>query len=169
MNSVSMSGMGWRWPAVPAYVALPVGALVLLCVGAAAAALHGRMSATLVAVSCGVVVLVVTSCSEAKAALPLAVIAWMTASAFARAPYGRLQPSTRQAAVAVVVTLAGVGVGALLGLASRWPSEQRRTLESVTGLAAFAAAVDRRRQALGLALAVLVLPLLTVLLTALRA
>src|SRR4051812_4444868 len=169
MNSGGMNGLAGRWPAVPAYVAVPVGALALLCVGATAAALDGRMSATAVAVSCGVVVLLATSCSEAKSALPLAVVAWMTASAFARAPYGQLQPSTRQAAVAVVVTLAGVGIGALAGLASRWPSQQRRTLESVTGLAAFAAAVDRRRQALGLALAVLVLPLLTVLLTALRA
>src|SRR3954452_18771491 len=150
MNSAGMNAMARRWPAVPAYAALPVGALVLLCVGATAAALDGRMSANVVAISCGVIVLVVTSCSEAKAALPLAVIAWMTASAFARAPYGQLQPSTRQAAVAVVVTLAGVGIGALAGLASRWPSQQRRTLEPVTGLAAFAAAVDRRRQALGL-------------------
>src|SRR4051812_15752277 len=156
MNSVSMSGMGRRWPAVPAFVALPVGALVLLCVGATAAALDGRMSATLVAVSCGVVVLVATSCSEAKAALPLAVVAWMTASAFARAPHGQLQPATRQAAVAAGVSPAGVAAGAILRLLGQWPSGRRRTLEPVTGLAAFAAAVDRRRQALGLALALVV-------------
>ena len=169
MNSAGMNEMARRWPAVPAYVALPVGALVLLCVGATAAALDGRMSGTAVAVSCGVVVLVAASCSEAKAALPLAVVAWMTASAFARAPYGQLQPATRQAALAAGATLAGAAAGALLGLPGRWSTHQRRTLEPVTGLAAFAAAVDRRRQALGLALALVVLPLLTVLLTSLRA
>src|SRR4051812_10079726 len=169
MNSAGMNAMARRWPAAPAYVALPVGALVLLCVGATSAALDGRMSGNLVAVSCGVIVLVATSCSEAQAALPLAVVAWMTASAFARAPYGRLQPATHQAAVAAVLILGGVVAGAILRLPGQWPPQQRRTLEPVTGLVAFAAAVDRRRQALGLALALLVLPFLTALLTDLRA
>src|SRR3954468_3592966 len=99
MNFRQMSNKRARWPAVPAYVALPAGALALLCVGACAAALHGRMSGAAVASTCGVLVRARSSVSEAKSALPLALIGWMTATAFARAPYGQLRPATSHAAL----------------------------------------------------------------------
>ena len=158
-----------RWPALPAYVALPVGAMALLCVGAAAAALHGRMSGAAVAVTCGALVCGLTAISEAKAALALGVVAWMTASAFARSPYGQLRPATSQAALAALLTAGGIAVGITVMHIAQRRTGPRRTLGGVFGLAAFAAAVDRRRQALGLLLALVVLPLLTVVLTALRA
>src|SRR4051794_41161694 len=84
MDFRQMSNRTARWPALPAYVALPAGALTLLCVGACAAALHGRMSGEAVAVTCGALVCGLASVSEANAALPLGVVAWMTASAFGR-------------------------------------------------------------------------------------
>ena len=168
-DSARVSDMTRRWPAVPAYVAVPAGALLLLCVGAAAAALHGRMSAAVVAIACGVAVLLVTSGSEPKSALPLAVIGWMSATAFAHEPYGQLQPTGHQAVMAAVLVLGGGAVGAAIAAMGRRREPGERTLEHVTGLAAFAAAVDRRRQALGLLLALVVLPSLTLLLTALRA
>src|SRR4051794_11530474 len=163
-----------RWPAVPAYVALPAGTLALLCVGACAAALHGRMSGAAVAITCAVLVCGLASVSEAKSALPLALVGWMTATAFARAPYGQLQPATRQAASAAVAVTIAVALGATVMQIAQCRSSSRRTrsrrtLRPVTGLVAFATAVDRRRQALGLLLALVVLPLLTVTLTALRA
>jgi len=169
-----MTELTSRWPALPAYVALPTGALTLLCFGATAAALHGRMSGAAVALACGLLVCGLVSLSEAKTAVPLGVVAWMTASAFGRAPYGQLQPAGRQSALAAVVVATAVGLGvAVMQVAQRRSTARRtgwrRTLGPVTGLAAFAAAVDRRRQALGLVLAVVVLPALTATLTALRA
>src|SRR3954454_23322421 len=163
-----------RWPAVPAYVALPAGALALLCVGACAAALHGRMSGAAVAITCGVLVCGLASVSEAKSALPLALVGWMTASAFARAPYGQLRPATSQAALASALLIAAIAISVAVTQIAQCRSSSRRTrsrrtLRPVTGLVAFATAVDRRRQALGLLLALVVLPLVTVTLTALRA
>ena len=162
------AGQG-RWSAMPAYAALPAGALALLCVGATAASLHGRMSGEAVALICGAIVFVATAGSATETALPLAVVAWMTASAFAHAPYGQLHPGARQAAVAAACSTTGAVTGALVALSRRSPASPRSTLEHVHGLAAFAAAVDRRRQALGLLNAVVVLPALTIALTALRA
>lgn len=164
-----MSTMTSKWPQLPAYVALPAGALALLCVGAVAAALHGGMSGAAVAAVCGVLVCVLAAVSETKSALPLGLVAWMTATAFGRAPYGQLQPARRQAAVAAVAVVAAVALGAAVMRIATRGARRRRTLGPVNGLAAFAAAVDRRRQALGLLLAVVVLPVLTVTLTALRA
>src|SRR3954453_8771029 len=158
-----------RWPAVPAYVALPAGTLALLCVGACAAALHGRMSGAAVAITCGVLVCGLASVSEAKSALPLALVGWMTATAFARAPYGQLRPATSQAALASALLIAAIAVSVAVTQIAHRRTRSRRTLRPVTGLVAFATAVDRRRQALGLLLALVVLPLLTVTLTGLRA
>src|SRR3954452_11363709 len=174
MDFRQMSNRTARWPALPAYVALPTGALTLLCVGACAAALHGRMSGEAVAVTCGALVCGLASVSEANAALPLGVVAWMTASAFGRPPYGQLQPAGHQAASAAVAVTTAVALGATVMQIAQCRSSSRRTrsrrtLRPVTGLVAFATAVDRRRQALGLLLALVVLPLLTVTLTGLRA
>src|SRR4051812_31782653 len=156
MDFGQMSDMPVRWPALPAYVALPAGALALLCVGASAAALHGRMSGVAVAVVCGVLVCVLASVSEAKSVLPLGLVGWMTASAFAGAPYGQLRPATAQAALAAVLLIGASAVGVAVTQIAQRRTGSRRTLRPVTGLAAFAAAVDRRRQALGLLLALVV-------------
>ncbi|HTD78082.1 MAG TPA: DUF4118 domain-containing protein, partial [Chloroflexota bacterium] len=158
-----------RWPALPAYVALPVGALALLSLGATAAALHGRVSGGGVALACGALVCALAAVSEAKSALPLGLVAWMTAVAFAQAPYGQLQPATSQAGGAAAIIVGAVAIGVAVTEIAQRGTGSRRTLRPVTGLAAFAAAVDRRRQALGLLLALVVLPVLTVTSTALRA
>ncbi len=147
-----------RWPEYPAYVALPVGAALLLVVGAVAAGLDGRLSGVAVAVVCGAVVLATTSLTDPKAAPPLAVIGWMTASSFARAPYGSLHPTGRQAAVAAI----SMGTAALIGAGAS-------TLKAVIGLASFSPALDRRRQLAGGLLALLLLPALTLVVTGLRA
>jgi two-component system, OmpR family, sensor histidine kinase KdpD len=166
-----MDSVRRRWPVMPAYVAVPVGAGLLLCVGAVTAGSSGRVSGSAVAVVCGCVVFALAASSDPKAAAPIGAIAWMTGSAFAGAPYGRLHPSARQAVAAVVLTAAGALSGLLLGAAGRslTRAPQERTLEPVTRLAAFASAVDRRRQFVGWALAAATLPPLTVVLTACRA
>jgi len=143
----------------PAHFALPVGATVLVCVGATAAGLGGALSGLAVAVTCGVVVLVTAAVTDARAAPPLAVIAWMVADSFARAPYGTLHATGRQAAVSAIC----VGAAALVGAGISG------TLRPVFGLAPFASALDRRRQLAGGLLAVVVLPTLTVVVTSLRA
>lgn len=159
------------WSQLPAYVAVPAGAAALLFVGAVTSALHGRLSDTAVAIVCGVVVLVFAAAADVRAAVPLAVVAWMTAAAFGHPPYAALDPTANEAAVAAVTTGAGAVVGAGLGAVMRLMTAAREevTLGAVTGLAAFASAVDRRRRLYGWLLAVILLPVLTVVTTNLRA
>ena len=154
-----MASQRRQWPEFPAYLALPISAGGLLCLGAIAAELNGRFPGTAVAIASGVVVLVTCALTEPKAAAPLAVIAWMAASSFARPPYGSLHPTGRQAVVSAIC----VGVAALVGAAISG------TLDHVTGLASFASALDRRRQLSGGVLAVVLLPALTLVVTSLRA
>lgn len=155
---------------MPAHAVVPVGATALLCVGALASALDGRLNGVGVAVLCGGVVAVTTAVTDPRAAAPFALIAWMTAASFARAPYGALHPDARQATIAAVGSVGAAVAGLLASALGRSLSQPRteRTLEPV-GIAAFASAVDRRRQAYGWALAVVLLPLLTLLVTDLRA
>ena len=166
-----MTAASPRWPAVPAYLAVPLGAALLLCVGALAAALHGGLSGPVVAVLCAGIVLVVSAVTDPKASVPLGVIAWMTASSFAKAPYGALHPTAHQAGLAAVVIVAGAVGGVLAGAIGRRLATPAagRTLEPVTGFAAFASAVDKRRQIYGWLTALLLLPTLTVTVTNLRA
>ena len=155
---------------MPAHFAVPVGATALLCVGATASALNGRLTGLAVALLCGLVVLVSCGVTEVRAAAPLAIIGWMTASSFARAPFGALHPTARQAAYAATCSVGGAVAGALVSVIGRWGTKApiASTLEPV-GLAAFASAVDRRRQAYGWALAAILLPGLTLIVTSLRA
>lgn len=159
-----------RWPAAPAHFAVPIGATALLCLGAMASALHGGLSGLAVAVLCGLVVTVTAAVTDPKAAGPLAIIAWMTASSFARAPFGALHPTARQATYAAACAAGGALLGAATGIIGRFATTpaRERTLEGV-GLPPFASAVDKRRQAYGWALAVVLLPGLTVIVTGLRA
>lgn len=154
-----MASQRRRWPVYPAYLAVPIAATALLCAGATSAELAGRLPGVALAVLSGLVVAVGGAVTEPKAVAPLAVIAWMSASSFARPPYGSLQPTGRQAAVSAIC----VGAAALVGAATGG------TLKPVRGLAPFAPALDRRRQVAGGLLAVVVLPALTLVVTSLRA
>jgi len=159
-----------RGPELAAPFALPVGATLLLMVGAAAAQADGRLSAMTVSVLCGAVVAGMTAVAEPVTALPLGAIGWLTATAFGRAPFGQLRPATHQAAVAALTIVASAGIGALMGLRRR---QTRRfacggaTLFSVR-LAGFASAVDKRRQLWALGIGAVVLPGLTAILAAVR-
>ena len=159
-----------RWPAVTAPFALPLGATLLLIVGAVAAQMHGRLSASTVTVLCGLVVAAVAAAAEPITAAPLGAIGWLTATAFERAPYGQLHPSTRHAATAALTLGTCAAGGALAGWAARLTTSAAggATLVSVTRLSGLASAVDRRRQLSALALAVIVLPSLTAILAAAR-
>ena len=181
---------------IPAPFALPVGFAAFLAVGTAAAALHGRLTATGVLVACAAVAGVMSFAAEPAASVPLAVIGWLTVVGFSRPPYAQLRPSGPAAMHAALV----VGVTAVacagLGLVFRW-YVRRRTLVSMgtyAGLRARRSAargtqrgvtrrppaaaepqaggaesgIGARRQLAGVALAAVSLPLLTYVLTLLR-
>lgn len=155
------------WPVLPAHIGLAVGASLLLCAGATASALDGRMSGTQVAVVCGALVLLVGVTSSAAATAALAVIGWMTAASFARPPYGALHPTRGQAVFSAEVMAVAAVIGAAASFV-RFGFAQRRdgtTLGGVSRLTGFVSAVDVRRRVLGLLLAAVLLPVLTVLLT----
>ena len=86
-----------RWPRIPAPFALPVGATLLLMVGAAAAGLHGRLSAVGVSVLCGVITGTLATAAEPMAAIPLSAVGWLTATGFSQRPYGALNPTSAHA------------------------------------------------------------------------
>lgn len=159
-----------RWPRIPAPFALPVGATLLLMVGALAAGLHGRLSPVAVSVLCGLIAGSVAAIAEPTAAIPLTAVAWLTATAFSKPPYGRLDPSSRHAAAAAVIVGVAALAGAGSGVAGRFLASTRRgvTLDGVGRLSGFATAVDRRRQIWALGLAAVVLPSLTAILAAAR-
>ena len=159
-----------RRPLVPAPFVLPVGATALLVVGAVAAATHGRYGAGAVVATCAVIAAAVTALSGTANAVPIALVAWMSATAFVRAPYGTLHPTGRTGATAAIAvgsaTVAGC-IAAVIGSGLR-ASRNRSRLEPVTGLAGYASAVDWRRRLLGTTLALIALPVLTALLTSMR-
>ena len=162
-----MNSQRRRWPVIPAPFGLPVGFALLLCVGAAASAVNGRLGVLGVAIGCGVIALAVSVVSEPLTAAPLGVVAWMTATAFARAPFGTLRPWGHEAVVSALVIGPCAAFGAVSGIAARGvvASAGGVTLVPVTTLAGFAGAVDARRRLLGAVLGAVLLPVLTVLLT----
>ena len=96
---------------------------------------------------------------EPKGAPAVLLIAWMSTSAFARAPYGALRPRTSLSGQAAIATAAGVAVGVVAGqLVALRTARERRTLDSVSA----------RRRWLAVVLAAVALPALTVVLTAAR-
>jgi two-component system sensor histidine kinase KdpD len=155
------------WSVMPAPFGLPIGFTLLLCVGATAAALNGRLGLTGVAIACGVVVLAVSMVSEPLTAAPLGVVAWMTVTAFARAPFATLRPWGHAAVVAAAVIGPCAALGAVSGIAAQGVerSANGATLIGVTGISRFTGAVDARRRIYGGALGAVLLPGLTVLLT----
>jgi two-component system, OmpR family, sensor histidine kinase KdpD len=160
--------------------ALVAGFGALLALGTVAAGLHGRLTATGVLIFSAVIVGAMSFVAEPAAAVPLGVIGWLTAVGFSRPPYAELRPTGPLAAHAAVA----IGVSALLaagaGLLFRW-SARRFTLvvvgigssgngngdrsSATSGHPGLSSAIDMRRRLLGLLLAALSLPLLTVLLT----
>jgi two-component system sensor histidine kinase KdpD len=172
---------------MPAPYALPAAFAMFLALGTAAAALHGRLTATGVLAACAAITAVMSFAAEPVAAVFLAGIGWLTASGFSRPPYAQLRP-TGPAAVHAAVVLAGCALaGAALGLVFRWQA-RRRTLVYVgvrggrrpgdagsgapgapaTPAAAGDAAIGLRRRLSGALLAAGLLPLLTLVLTVAR-
>src|SRR5580704_979464 len=121
-------GLGQR--AIPAPYALPVGFAMFLVVGAVAAGLHGRLSATGVLIACAAIAGVVSFVAEPLASVLLAGIGWLTAVGFSRPPYAQLRPTGPAAAHAAVVLGASALAGAALGLVFRWYA-RRLTLVSM--------------------------------------
>jgi len=158
------------WPAIPAPFVLPVGATLLLLVGATSAGLHGRLTDhVVIGLSAGIVA-VLASAAEVLAAPPLAAIAWLTAVSFARPPYAQLRPYGHEAGLAAIVIATAVVVGLGTGVMARQLTRDRSgvTLEGVGRLSGFASAVDRRRQLWAIAIGAVALPVLTAILTTVR-
>ena len=172
--------------AVPAPYALPAGFAMFLAVGTAAAALHGRLTATGVLIACAAVACAVSFAAEPVACALLAGIGWLTVIGFSRPPYAQLRPGGPAAVHAAVVLGVSALAGAGFGLVFRWYC-RRLTLVSMgrnTGMrrgasagtpggvsdaasgAAPGAAIGVRRRLAGVLLAAVLLPLLTVVLAA---
>jgi two-component system sensor histidine kinase KdpD len=171
--------------AAPAPYALPAGFAMFLAVGTVAAALHGRLPAGGVLISCAVITFGVSFAAEPVASVLLAGIGWLTVIGFSRPPYAQLRPAGPAAVHAVVVVGVSALAGAGFGLVFRW-YWRRLTLVgmgSTTGMrrgassgvadgaadAASGAAIGVRRRLAGVLLAAILLPLLTVVLAAARA
>jgi signal transduction histidine kinase len=99
--------------------ALPTGFAALLAIGAAAAALHGRLPAAAVLVLAAVVVAVGSMVAEPAVAPLLGAIGWLTSVGFSGPPYGQLRPAGPLAVRAVVVMGACAVAGAAIGLIVR--------------------------------------------------
>jgi two-component system sensor histidine kinase KdpD len=173
----------------PAPYALPAGFAMFLAVGTAAAALHGRLTATGVLIACALVAFAVSSATEPFASVLLAGIGWLTVIGFSRPPYAQLRPGGPAAGHAAVVLGVSALAGAGFGLVFRW-YWRRLTLvsmgsttgarrgtpagapdgvpDAVPGAAPGApgAAIGARRQLAGVLLAAILLPLLTVVMAA---
>ena len=153
--------------------ALPAGSAALLVVGAVAAGLNGRFSATGVLAAVAVVVTGVSLVAEPLTAPVLGVIGWLTVVGFSRPPYAELRttgPVAAQAAVAIAACcLLGAGFGQLVrqfgSSFTLWIVDMRGDREPGSGAGA---GIRGRRQLAGVLLAA-GLPLLTVALATSRA
>ena len=182
---------------IAAPFALVTSFAALLAVGTVAAALHGRFSATGVLVVCAAIVAGWSFAAEPLAAIPLAIVGWLTAVGFSHPPYADLRLTGPRAVNAAIVMGACALAGASLGVLARWSADRQMPegagadagqLAGGDGLAsdrdqlaggrlaagrgAFmvkaAYAVGARRALLGVLLAVAGLPLLTALLVLAR-
>jgi two-component system, OmpR family, sensor histidine kinase KdpD len=177
-----------RQRAVGAHVALPAAYGGMFLIGTAAAALHGRFSATGVLVAVAILVTVASAVAEPRAAPLLGLIGWLTVVGFSRPPYAQLRPTGPLAAHAAVTlaacSLVAAGIGMLArhlmssfrvrivhSPSGRWPGPAGPPAAGERGGApgtpaawlapAVPAGMDRRRQVAGVLLAAAVLPLLT--------
>ena len=108
--------------------ALPAGFAALLVIGAAAAALHGRLPAGAVLALAAAVVGAGALVAEPAVAPLLAGIGWLTAVGFAGPPYGQLRPGGAAAVHAAVVVAASALAGAGIGLVVRRVASSSRLL-----------------------------------------
>ena len=160
---------------IPAPYALPAAFAALFVLGTLAAALNGRLPGTGVLVVAAVIAGGTAFLAEPLAALPLGVIGWLTVIGFSRPPYADLRPTGAAAADAAITLAATVGGCAGTGTVFRWLAT-RFTLEDVDvnvaegqpgrwrRRAAWTGAINTRRRLSGVALALIGLPLLTLLL-----
>ena len=115
-------------------LALPAGFAALLVIGAAAAALHGRLPAGAVLALAAVIVGAGSLVAEPAVAPLLAGIGWLTAVGFAGPPYGQLRPggplAVHAAAVLAATALAGAGIGLVV---RRIASSSRLVIVDVSG------------------------------------
>jgi two-component system, OmpR family, sensor histidine kinase KdpD len=160
---------------VPAPYALPVAFAALFGLGTLAAALNGRLPGLGVLVATAVIVGITAFLAEPLAALPLGVVGWLTTIGFSRPPFADLRPTgalSAEAAITLAATVAGcAAAGTVFQLLAR-----SSTLEDVDGnegesrpgawrrRAAWTGAINTRRRLAGVALALIGLPLLTMLL-----
>ena len=169
-----------------AHYALPAGFTALLLTGALAAGLGGRLPATGVLILAAVLVATICAVSEPLAAPALGLIGWLTVAGFSRPPYAQLRMTGPVAARAAVVMAACVLAGAGTGLMVRWLAKSFRlgvvrvrgeqSAGGDTGRARITArprvtmrtGLPGRRQAAGIALLAAGLPLLTLVLAAMR-
>jgi two-component system sensor histidine kinase KdpD len=116
--SAAPLGGAARRRGLAAPLALPAGFAALLSIGAAAAALHGRLPAGAVLVLAAIVVVAGCIVAEPAMAPLLGAIGWLTAVGFAGPPYGQLQTTgplaVRAVAVMAVCAVAGAGLGLLV-------------------------------------------------------
>ena len=191
MNSSRQRGLA-------APFALVTGFGALFALGTVAAGLHGKVSPTAVLIVAAAVVTVLSFVAEPIAAIPLAVVGWLSAVGFSHPPYGQLRLTGpfagRSAIVIAACALAAGGLGLLLRRSADRPilegvgSETgqpgtaaaggrgkaggraggRPALEGDSVLAKAAYAVGARRALTGMLAAVVGLPLLTLLLALAR-
>ena len=144
-------------PRLPTAFVLPGLLAALLVIGAISAA--ARPAAPVELGACGVVAGVAALVSERRGVPAVLLIGWISATAFARSPYGVLRPFSAISGWALatvgLAAAVGAGTGPLLGLRS---PHAERTLEGVS----------IRRRWLAVAVAAVALPLLTIVLTAAR-
>ena len=191
MNSSRQRGLA-------APFALVTGFGALFALGTVAAGLHGKVSPTAVLIVAAAVVTVLSFVAEPIAAIPLAVVGWLSAVGFSHPPYGQLRLTGpfagRSAIVIAACALAAGGLGLLLrrsadrpilegvGSETRQPGTAaaggrgkaggraggRPALEGDSVLAKAAYAVGARRALTGMLVAAAGLPLLTLLLVLAR-
>jgi two-component system sensor histidine kinase KdpD len=174
---------------IPAPYALPVAFGALFLVGTLAAALNGRLPGLGVLVATAVITGATAFLAEPLAALPLAVIGWLTVIGFSRPPYADLRPTGSLSADAATTLAATVAGGAAAGMVFRWlarsftlegvdvpgdqtvpaapaapPGPPAGRLADWRRRTAWTGAINTRRRLAGVALTLIGLPLLTVLL-----
>jgi two-component system sensor histidine kinase KdpD len=115
-----MMTFGLRQRGIPAPYALPVGFAAFLVVGTVAAALHGRLDATGVLITCAAVAGAMSFAAEPIASVLLAAIGWLTVAGFSRPPYAQLRPTGIVAGHAVIVVGATSLACAGAGVVFRW-------------------------------------------------